>query len=352
MTMKSLSSQTILVTGGAGYIGSHTCIELLNAGHEVVVFDNFCNSHPESIRRVEHLSGKKIVLIEGDIRNQSEIENVLRDHKCSAVMHFAGLKAVGESVERPLSYYDNNFIGTHRLLSAMQTVGVNTLVFSSSATVYGDPQHLPIDEKHPLAATNPYGRSKLFIEEMLRDHFHAHPEWSIAILRYFNPVGAHESGLIGEDPRGTPNNLMPFVAQVAVGLRNEISVWGNDYPTPDGTGVRDYIHVVDLAVGHLKALLELDHPQCMTINLGTGRGYSVLQVISAFEVACGKPLKYAFADRRLGDVASCYADTIRAADLLDWHALRDLQTMCTDHWRWQKNNPQGYGNHPYRAYLS
>jgi UDP-glucose 4-epimerase len=340
--MQSLNPLTVLVTGGAGYIGSHTCIELLNAGHEVVVFDNFCNSNPESINRVEHISGKKIVLIEGDIRDQSDIENALRNNKCNAVLHFAGLKAVGESVEMPLSYYDNNFIGTYRLLTAMHNVGVKTLVFSSSATVYGDPQRLPIDEKHVLSATNPYGRSKLFIEEMLRDHFQAHPDWRIAILRYFNPVGAHESGLIGEDPRGTPNNLMPFVAQVAVGLRDKIYIWGNDYPTPDGTGVRDYIHVVDLAVGHLNALLKLDQPQCMIINLGTGRGYSVLEVISAFEAACGKPLKYLFSNRRHGDIASCYADTSRAANLLDWHATRDLQTMCIDHWRWQKNNPHGY----------
>lgn len=342
--MKSINSQTVLVTGGAGYIGSHTCIELLNAGHEVVVFDNFCNSHPESIRRIEHITGEKIVLIQGDIRNQTEIENALRDNKCSAVMHFAGLKAVGESVEQPLSYYDNNFIGTHRLLTAMQKVGVKALVFSSSATVYGDPQRLPIDEQHALAATNPYGRSKLFIEEMLRDHFHANPDWCIAILRYFNPVGAHESGFIGEDPRGTPNNLMPYVAQVAVGQRDELRVWGNDYPTPDGTGVRDYIHVVDLAAGHLKALKRLDCPQCTSINLGTGRGYSVLEVLAAFEAACGKSIKYVFANRRLGDIASCYADTSRAADLLDWYALRDLKTMCSDHWRWQENNPNGYQN--------
>ena len=342
--MKLHHLMTIFVTGGAGYIGSHACIELLNAGHKVVVFDNFCNSSPESVQRVQRISGGKITLIEGDIRNQSAVETALRNNNCDAVLHFAGLKAVGESVNMPLSYYDNNFIGTHSLLCAMQAVGVNKLVFSSSATVYGDPQYLPINEDHSLSATNPYGRSKLFIEEMLFDHYRANRDWCILILRYFNPVGAHKSGLIGEDSRGTPNNLMPYIAQVAVGLRYEVRIWGDDYPTPDGTGIRDYIHVVDLAIGHLKALQKLDHPQCTTVNLGTGRGYSVLEVIAAFEEACGKPLRYVFADRRAGDIASCYADTTRAKNLLDWHALHDLQTMCVDHWRWQKNNPLGYAN--------
>lgn len=259
---------SILVTGGAGYIGSHTCVELLRAGHEVVVFDNFSNSHPEALKRVEQITGRKPVLVQGDIRDQSAIESALRQHQCQAVIHFAGLKAVGESVEKPLLYYDNNVVGTHRLLGAMQNCGVSTLVFSSSATVYGEPQRLPLTEDHPLSATNPYGRSKLVVEGMLRDVYRAHPDWRIAILRYFNPVSAHESGLIGEDPQGTPNNLMPYAAQVAVGRREFLNVWGNDYPTPDGTGVRDYIHVVDLALGHLKALEALDRPQCMAVNLG------------------------------------------------------------------------------------
>lgn len=332
----------ILVTGGAGYIGSHTCVELLQAGHEVVVFDNFSNSHPESLRRVERITGRTVSVIEGDIRDQAAIEDTLRQYQCQAVIHFAGLKAVGESVEKPLTYYDNNVIGTHRLLSAMQDCGVNILVFSSSATVYGEPQRLPLTEGHPLSATNPYGRSKLVIEDMLRDFYNANPDWRIAILRYFNPVGAHESGLIGEDPRGIPNNLMPFVAQVAVGQREYLNVWGSDYPTHDGTGVRDYIHVVDLALGHLKALERLDRPQCLAVNLGTGVGYSVLDVVKAFERASGRQVPYRLAQRRPGDVAECYADPRLAFQLLDWKAERDLTQMCQDHWRWQKNNPQGY----------
>ncbi|KQV44862.1 UDP-glucose 4-epimerase GalE [Duganella sp. Root336D2] len=333
---------SILVTGGAGYIGSHTCVELLQAGHEVIVFDNFCNSHPESLKRVEQITGHKPVLVEGDIRDQHAIEATLRQYGCKAVIHFAGLKAVGESVEQPLSYYDNNVIGTHRLLAAMQNCGINTLVFSSSATVYGEPQRLPLTEDHPLSATNPYGRSKLIIEDMLRDLYRASPDWRIAILRYFNPVGAHASGLIGENPLGIPNNLMPFVAQVAVGRREFLNVWGNDYPTEDGTGVRDYIHVVDLALGHLKALERLDAAQCTEVNLGTGNGYSVLDVVKAFESASGQAVPYRVSPRRPGDVAACYADPAFAQRHLGWRAERDLAMMCRDHWNWQKQNPQGY----------
>jgi UDP-glucose 4-epimerase len=333
---------TILVTGGAGYIGSHTCVELLLAGHDVIVFDNFSNSHPEVLKRVEQIAGRKPFLVRGDIRDQSAIESVLLQYKCQVVIHFAGLKAVGESVEKPLLYYDNNIVGTHRLLAAMQNCSVSKLVFSSSATVYGEPQCLPLTEDHPLSALNPYGRSKLFIEDMLRDVYRAHPDWRIAILRYFNPVGAHESGLIGEDPQGTPNNLMPYVAQVTLGRQEYLNIWGNDYPTPDGTGVRDYIHVVDLAMGHLKALEALDQPQCSAVNLGTGVGYSVLDVVKAFETASGQLVSKRFGRRRPGDVATCYADPQLAMKLLGWKAERNLASMCQDHWRWQKHNPQGY----------
>jgi len=332
----------ILVTGGAGYIGSHTCVELLNAGHELVVFDNFCNSHPEALARVEKITGRKLNVVKGDIRDQGALEEAIRRFNCTAVIHFAGLKAVGESVEKPLDYYDNNVIGMHRLLQAMINCGVKTLVFSSSATVYGEPQFLPLTEDHPLSATNPYGRTKLVIEEMLRDLYRADPSWCIGILRYFNPVGAHESGLIGEDPQGVPNNLMPFVAQVAIGRRECLKVWGNDYPTPDGTGVRDYIHVVDLAVGHLKALARLTEPQCIAVNLGTGHGYSVLEVINAFAKVSEHPVPYEVAHRRSGDVAACYADTSLAENLLGWKAKRDLSAMCMDIWRWQLNNPSGF----------
>lgn len=332
----------ILVTGGAGYIGSHTCVELLNAGHRVVVFDNFCNSFQESLARVEKIAGKKVDLVIGDIRDRNALEQALREYACDAVIHFAGLKAVGESVSKPLEYYDNNVVGTVRLLEAMQATGVSTLVFSSSATVYGDPQYLPLNEAHPLSASNPYGRSKIMIEDMLRDFHLAHPEWKIALLRYFNPVGAHESGLIGEDPQGIPNNLMPFVAQVAIGKRERLSIWGGDYQTPDGTGVRDYIHVVDLAVGHVKALEYLQQPQCFAVNLGTGIGYSVLDVVKAFEQASKRTLPYTIAARRPGDIASCYADPAQAKQLLGWEATRSLETMCADAWRWQTANPNGF----------
>jgi UDP-glucose 4-epimerase len=333
----------IFVTGGAGYIGSHTCVELLNAGQEVTVFDNFCNSQPDSLERVQRITGKKPTLVQGDIRDSAALVAALRSSGASAVIHFAGLKAVGESVQNPLAYYDNNVVGTARLLQAMQECGVKTLVFSSSATVYGYPQFLPLTEDHPLSATNPYGQTKLVIEEMLRNLYRSDPSWRFSILRYFNPVGAHASGLIGEDPQGTPNNLLPFVAQVAVGRREFLNVWGSDYPTPDGTGVRDYIHVVDLSLGHLKALERLQqHAECRAINLGTGVGYSVLDMLRAFEQASGKPVPYKVAPRRAGDIAACYADPAQALALLGWRAERGLQAMCADAWRWQSGNPEGY----------
>jgi UDP-glucose 4-epimerase len=334
----------ILVTGGAGYIGSHTCVELLNAGFGVTVFDNFSNSHPEALARVERITGKKVGLVRGDVRDRAALVAALRESNANAVIHFAGLKAVGESVEKPLFYYDNNVVGTLRLLEAMGECGVKTLVFSSSATVYGDPQRLPLTEDHPLSATNPYGRSKLIIEEILRDLFRSDPSWRLGLLRYFNPVGAHASGLIGEDPQGIPNNLLPFVAQVAVGRREFLNVWGDDYPTTDGTGVRDYIHVVDLALGHIKALERLlgNDAECLTVNLGTGNGYSVLDMVRAFEQASGKPVPYRIGLRRSGDVASCYADPALALALLGWRAGRGLDAMCADAWRWQIGNPNGY----------
>jgi UDP-glucose 4-epimerase len=333
----------ILVTGGAGYIGSHTCVELLNAGQDVTVFDNFCNSSAEALARVERITGKKPTLVQGDIRDRAALVAALKQSGATAVIHFAGLKAVGESVQNPLAYYDNNVVGTVRLLEAMGECGVKTLVFSSSATVYGDPQRLPLTEDHPLSTTNPYGQTKLVIEDMLRDMFRSDTSWHISILRYFNPVGAHSSGLIGEDPQGTPNNLLPFVAQVAVGRRPFLNVWGGDYDTPDGTGVRDYIHVVDLALGHLKALARLSqHTECQAINLGTGVGYSVLDMVKAFEHASGKPVPYQVAPRRAGDIAACYADPANAFNLLGWRAERGLDAMCADAWRWQSGNPKGY----------
>jgi len=333
---------SILVTGGGGYIGSHTCVELLKKCHEIIIFDNFSNSNSEALKRVEKITGCKLTVIEGDIRDQNALETTLRKYRCTAVIHFAGLKSVGESSEKPLEYYDNNVVGTHRLLTAMNNCNINTLVFSSSATVYGEPQCLPLKEGHPLSVTNPYGRSKLIVEDMLRDLHRSNPDWRIAILRYFNPVGAHESGLIGEDPQGTPNNLMPYIAQVATGKRDALNIWGNDYPTHDGTGVRDYIHVVDLALGHLKALKHLDSPQCIEFNLGTGNGYSVLDVVRAFEKASGKHIPYRASPRRPGDVSSCYSDPSKAEHCLGWKAVRDLDAMCRDHWNWQKNNPKGY----------
>lgn len=332
----------VLVTGGAGYIGSHTCVELLNAGHQVVVLDNFVNSHAASIARVQHITGQQVHLVEGDVRDQALLEATLREYRCDAVIHFAGLKAVGESVAKPLEYYDNNVVGTLCLLRAMQATGVNTIVFSSSATVYGNPQFLPYTEDHPLSTTNTYGQTKLVVEEMLRDLFRAAPDWKIGILRYFNPVGAHESGLIGEAPQGIPNNLMPYVTQVAIGRREQLQIWGNDYDTPDGTGVRDYIHVVDLAVGHVLALKQLSTPQCFAVNLGTGIGYSVLDVVRAFETSSGKKIPYTICPRRPGDLPSYYSDPALAETLLGWKATRDLETMCADSWRWQEHNPQGF----------
>ncbi|MBK7357098.1 UDP-glucose 4-epimerase GalE [Propionivibrio sp.] len=334
---------SILVTGGAGYIGSHTCVELLNAGYAVTVFDSFCNSHPEAVARVERITGKTLGLVRGDVRDRAALVAALRTSGADAVIHFAGLKAVGESVAQPLNYYDNNVVGTLRLLEAMDECGVKTLVFSSSATVYGDPQRLPLTEDHPLSATNPYGRSKLMIEDILRDLYVSDSTWRLGLLRYFNPVGAHASGLIGEDPQGIPNNLLPFVAQVAVGQREYLNVWGNDYPTPDGTGVRDYIHVVDLALGHLKALARLQaHAECLTVNLGTGIGYSVLDMVRAFERASGRAVPYRISARRPGDIASCYAEPEQAAALLGWKAERGLDAMCADAWRWQMSNPKGF----------
>ena len=340
-------NNSILVTGGAGYIGSHTCVELLHAGYSVTVFDNYCNSNPEALNRVERISGKALNRIHGDVRDRDALEAALRSSGATAVIHFAGLKAVGESGQIPLHYYDNNVVGTLRLLEAMQACGVKALVFSSSATVYGEPQRLPLTEDHPLSATNPYGRTKLVVEDMLRDAFAADASWRFGVLRYFNPVGAHASGLMGEDPQGVPNNLLPFVAQVAVGRREFLNVWGNDYDTPDGTGVRDYIHVVDLALGHLRTLEALNRSEaglCAAINLGTGVGYSVLDMVKAFEQASGKPVPYQLQPRRTGDVAACYANPAYAQQLLGWRATRDLETMCADAWRWQSGNPNGYGS--------
>ena len=329
--------QNILVTGGAGYIGSHTCIELLAAGYNLVVIDNFSNSKPAVLGRVEQISGREIPFMEVDIRDRGALRDVFRQHAIDAVIHFAGLKAVGESVSQPLRYYDNNISGSIALFEVMAESGVKTLVFSSSATVYGDPRSVPIREDFPLSATNPYGRSKLMLEEILRDLSRSDESWKIALLRYFNPVGAHESGIIGEDPNGIPNNLMPYITQVAVGKLQQLSVFGDDYPTPDGTGVRDYIHVVDLARGHLTALGALsDKPGVMTVNLGTGQGYSVLDVIRAFEKASGHPVPYRIAPRRPGDVAQCYADPTLAQELLGWQAERGLDEMCRDSWRWQQ----------------
>ncbi|PHV11147.1 UDP-glucose 4-epimerase GalE [Chitinimonas sp. BJB300] len=333
----------VLLTGGAGYIGSHTCLVLLEAGYQVVVVDNYCNSKPISLDRVSRLTGQPIVVHQLDVRDEIALESVFAEHAFDAVIHFAGLKAVGESVEKPLDYYDNNVNGSLALLRVMARRKVKTLVFSSSATVYGDPATVPIREDFPTSPTNPYGRSKLMVEEILRDHHHAQADWGIALLRYFNPVGAHPSGEIGEDPSGIPNNLMPYVAQVAGGRREVVSVFGNDYPTPDGTGVRDYIHVMDLALGHLRALEALlSKPRLLTLNLGTGTGYSVLEMIRAFETASGRPIPYQVTSRRPGDIATCYADPDAAMREIGWCAELGLEAMCAHSWRWQSRNPQGY----------
>ena len=334
----------VLVTGGAGYIGSHTSVELLNSGHEVVCIDNFMNSKYEAVKRVEEITGKKVKFYEGDIRDRKILDRIFTENKIDSVINFAGLKAVGESCAKPLEYYENNIEGLLVLCFAMRDHGVKNLVFSSSATVYGKPKSVPIKEDFPLSTSNPYGSTKLFIEYMLKDLFKADPTFNIAILRYFNPVGAHESGRIGEDPKGIPNNLCPYITQVAVGKREYLGVFGNDYDTPDGTGVRDYIHVVDLARGHVLAVNKLmDNPGLIIVNLGTGKGYSVLDMVKAFEQVIGKPIPYKIMPRRPGDIDECYADPTKAYDVLGWKAENNIEDMCRDSYRWQKNNPDGYG---------
>ncbi len=334
----------VLVTGGAGYIGSHTVVELLDAGYEVVVVDNLSNASEESMRRVKEITGKSFDFYVADVRDRAKLEEIFSAHNVDWVIHFAGLKAVGESVQKPVLYYDNNLISTLVLLETMEKFGVRNFVFSSSATVYGEPERLPLDEDCRLMTTNPYGTTKLMQEQMLKDLYRADNRWNIALLRYFNPVGAHPSGRIGEDPMGIPNNLMPYVAQVASGKLQKIGVFGNDYPTPDGTGVRDYIHVVDLARGHVAAIAKLREPGVHIYNLGTGNGYSVLDMIHAFEKACGKKLPYEIKPRRAGDVPACYASSKKAEEELGWKAQYDLEDMCRDQWNWQKNNPNGYEN--------
>ena len=333
----------ILVTGGAGYIGSHTCLELLHAGYEIIVVDNLCNSKEESLRRVQELTNKKLIFYKVDLLDRDHLEEIFENHPFHAVIHFAGLKAMGESVNIPLEYFHNNVSGTLNLLQIMKKHNVRNIVFSSTAGVYGEVKIVPITEEFPLSVLNPYSRTKLMIEDILRDLFVAEPEWNIALLRYFNPVGAHPSGRIGEDPNGIPNNLMPYVAQVAVGKRPFVRVWGNDYPTPDGTGVRDYIHVMDLANGHVKALEKLiTNPGLVTYNLGTGRGYSVMEVLSAFEKACQHKIPYKIMDRRPGDAAISYADPTKANRELKWFAQNTIEEMCMDAWRWQSQNPNGF----------
>lgn len=334
----------ILVTGGAGFIGSHTCVELLNAGYEVIVVDNLSNSSEESLRRVQEITGKTLTFYQADLLDRGAVTEIFEKEEIQSVIHFAGLKAVGESVAKPLEYYWNNVAGTLILCDVMRSHGVKKLVFSSSATVYGDPASVPIREDFPLHVTNPYGRTKLMQEEIFRDMAAADPEWTFMLLRYFNPIGAHKSGRIGEDPSGIPNNLLPYVAQVAVGKLPQVRVFGNDYDTPDGTGVRDYIHVVDLAVGHVRAVEKMENSPSgvYTYNLGTGNGYSVLDIVKAFGKACGKEVPYVITDRRPGDIAACYADPSLAAEELGWKAERGIEEMCEDAWRWQSHNPDGY----------
>jgi UDP-glucose 4-epimerase len=334
----------ILITGGAGYIGSHTAVELLAEGYEVVVYDNLCNSSMEAVRRVEELSGKSVKFYEGDVLDEVALEKMFLEEKVDAVIHCAALKAVGESVQKPLEYYHNNITGTLTLLRVMDKVGVKNIVFSSSATVYGSPEEMPITEDCPKGqCTNPYGWTKSMMEQIMTDFQKAKPEWNVILLRYFNPVGAHKSGRIGEDPKGIPNNLMPYITQVAVGKLEKLGVFGDDYDTPDGTGVRDYIHVVDLAIGHVKAIKYIfTNPGLDVINLGTGVGYSVLDMVKAFSKACGKELPYEIKPRRAGDVAMCYADPSKAEKVLGWKAERGLEEMCEDSWRWQSQNPNGY----------
>ena len=334
---------TILVTGGAGYIGSHTVVELMNAGHKVVILDNLCNSSIAVLERIEQLVGTRLCFVQADVRDGTALDRLFAEHTIDGVIHFAGLKAVGESVAQPLRYFDNNVGSTLALLQAMDRAGVRRMVFSSSATVYGDPDQVPITEDSRLQVTNPYGRTKLVCEDILRDLQLSDPRWQVAILRYFNPVGAHESGTLGEHPSGIPNNLMPFITQVAVGKREFLSIFGNDFPTPDGTGVRDYIHVVDLAQGHLAALHYLhDKQSSITVNLGTGRGVSVKELADTFARVTGVPVPYRFVDRRPGDVAACYADTRLAREALGWQAQLGVDRMCQDAWRWQSRNPDGY----------
>ncbi|HHT97216.1 MAG TPA: UDP-glucose 4-epimerase GalE [Clostridiales bacterium] len=334
---------SILVTGGAGFIGSHTCVELLNSGYDVVVVDNLCNSKEESLKRVEKITGKSVSFYKVDLLDKVSLDNVFSSEEIESVIHFAGLKAVGESVEKPLEYYHNNITGTLVLCDIMRKHNVKNIVFSSSATVYGDPATVPIKEGFPLSVTNPYGSTKLMLENILQDIYKSDNEWNIIILRYFNPIGAHESGLIGEDPKGIPNNLAPYITKVAVGQLDVLGVFGDDYDTHDGSGVRDYIHVVDLSIGHLKAIEKIkDKPGVAIYNLGTGKGYSVLDLVKAFSKACGKEIPYIIKPRRAGDIAKCYADASLANKELAWTAKRDLDKMCEDAWEWQKNNPDGY----------
>lgn len=333
---------TIMVTGGAGYIGSHTCVELISNGYSIVIFDNFSNSQTEVLNRIERITGVSPVVVHGDVRDRDLLKTTMIKYQCRAVIHFAGLKSVADSVAHPLEYYDNNVVGTLRLIQAMQDTNVRNLVFSSSATVYGEPITLPLKEDHRLLPFNPYGRTKLIVEEMLSDVASSSPSFKIAILRYFNPIGAHESGLIGEDPSGEPNNLMPFIAQVAVGRRSYLNVFGADYDTPDGTGVRDYVHVMDVAAGHLRALECLEKQRLIKVNLGTGRGTSVLELAHAFSKASGKDIPIVSAPRRDGDIACCYACPDLAQQTLGWRATRDLNDMCKDTWKWQSSNPHGY----------
>jgi len=343
MTGQTNTKGTILVTGGAGFIGSHTCVELLNAGYGVVVIDNLVNSNAQALKRVEQITGKTLAFYEADVRDETALARIFDEHAITGAIHFAALKSVGESVAKPIEYYRNNMDSLLVLLDTMRARDVKKIVFSSSATVYGVPKSVPIDESFPLSATNPYGQSKLIAEQVLRDLEISDPAWRIATLRYFNPVGAHESGLIGEDPAGVPNNLMPYVAQVAVGKLERLRIFGSDYATHDGTGVRDYIHVVDLARGHIKALDALESlNSSFVVNLGTGTGYSVLDVVKAFEAASGKPVPYELVARRPGDIAECFADPAAAAKLLGWQAEHGIERMCADHWRWQSQNPRGF----------
>lgn len=335
----------VLVTGGAGYIGTHTCISLINKGHNPIIIDNLCNSKEEAVKRVEKITGKEITFYKDDVRDEGALKKIFSEHKIDAVIHFAGLKAVGESVAKPLEYYENNLGSTLTLIKVMREFGCNNIIFSSSATVYGDPASVPIKEDFPLSTTNPYGTTKLFIERILTDYAFANKEFNPILLRYFNPVGAHESGLIGEDPKGIPNNLTPYIAQVAVGKRDHVNVFGGDYPTKDGTGVRDYIHVMDLAEGHVAALKKFEEGNCgrQVYNLGTGIGYSVLDVIASYSKAVGRQIPYVITDRRPGDIAECYADASKAYNELGWKAEKTLDDMCADSMRWQTMNPNGYG---------